>query len=58
MAKWMKMGTMKKEVIQKIIPRISTCFFNGKSRTILEFGDACIKETVSVTGDINNRDIA
>ncbi len=58
MVKWMKMGTMKKEVIQKIIPCIITCFFNGKRRTILEFGDACIKETVSVTGDINNRDIA
>jgi hypothetical protein len=32
--------------------------FNRKGCTILELGDAFIKETVSVTGDIHNRDIA
>jgi hypothetical protein len=46
-----------KELIHQIIPHI-TCLFNCKSQTILEFGDACIKETVSVTRDIHNRDIA
>jgi len=40
-----------------IIP-LFACLFNRKSRTILEFGYACIKETVSVTGNIHNRDIA
>ncbi len=48
---------LKKEVIHQIIPHI-TCLFNRKSQTTLEFGDACIKETVFVTGDIHNRDIA
>ena len=55
--KRMKMGTMKKEVIHQIIPH-NTCLFNRKARTTLEFGDACIKETVSITGDIHDRDIA
>ena len=55
MAKWMKMETM--EVIHQIIPHIAF-LFNRKSQTILEFGYACIKETVSVTGNIHNRDIA
>jgi hypothetical protein len=55
MVKRMKMGTM--EVIQQIIPHIA-CLFNRKRQTILEFGYAGIKETVSVTGNIHNRDIA
>jgi hypothetical protein len=55
MVKRMKMGTM--EVIHQIVPHIA-CLFNRKSQTILEFGYACIKETVSITGSIHNRDIA
>ena len=55
MVKQMKMGTM--EVIHQIVPHIA-CLFNRKSQTILEFGYACIKETVSITGSIHNRDIA
>ena len=51
LVKRMKMGTM--EVIHQIIPHIA-CLFNHKSRTILEFGYACIKETVSVTGNIHS----
>jgi hypothetical protein len=47
MVKRMKMGTM--EVIHQKIPHI-TYLFNRNSGTILEFGSACIKETVSVTG--------
>ena len=54
MVKRMKMGTM--EVIHQKIPHI-TYLFNRNSGTILEFGYACIKETVSVTGNIHNRDI-
>ena len=53
MVKRMKMGTM--EAIHQIILHI-TYLFNRKSGTILEFGYACIKETVSVTGNIHNRD--
>ena len=36
----------------------NTCLFNRKSHTFLKMGDACIRETVSVTGDIDNIDIA
>ncbi len=50
-------ASVKKEITHQIIPHI-TCLFNRKSQTILEFGDACIKETVSVSGNIHNRDIA
>jgi hypothetical protein len=55
MVKRMKMGTM--EVIHQLHSHIA-CLFNRKRRTILEFGYAGIKETVSVTGNIHNRDIA
>jgi hypothetical protein len=47
MVKRMKMGTM--EVIHQIIPHIA-CLFNRKSQTVLEFGYACIKETVPSPG--------
>jgi hypothetical protein len=55
MVKLMKMGTM--EVIHQIIPHVA-CLFNRKRQTVLDFGYACIKESVSVTGNIHNRDIA
>jgi len=55
MVKRMKMGTM--EVIHQKIPHIA-CLLDRKSRTILKFGYACIKEKVSVNGNIHNRDIA
>ena len=51
---------MTKEVIHNVIPHID-CLFNckiGKIEQILEMGCACMKETVSVTGNIHNRDIA
>jgi hypothetical protein len=50
-----EMGTM--EVIHQIIPHIA-CLSYRKSQTILKFGYARIKETVSIAGTIHNIDIA
>jgi hypothetical protein len=55
MVKRVKMGTT--EVIHQLNSHIA-CLFNRKRLTILEFGYAGIKETVSVTRNIHNRDIS
>jgi hypothetical protein len=47
-----------KEVIHQNIPH-NTCLFGCNAATTLEFGDACLKETLSITGEIHKiNDIA
>ena len=50
--------SMTKEVIHQIIHH-NTCLFGRNAATTMEFGDACLKETISVTREIHNiNDIA